>query len=569
MSDDGPVDLRLVPAAAAAWLVSGMGVAVAPGWLAAAAAGLAACLVGLVALRAVGAARYPSPGSAGRPRRRRWSVSRLLSGATARPGEVASEGSAWGSAALLLAVVLAVLVCCAIQVAVRGGGVLAEAVQSRSVVTVVGTVRAEVTRDNPSWAGTEGARGQPSATFRTILAVELVHSHGGTSTAAAPVVVTGGREWSTVPFGARVRVNGRLAPMPRGDPVEAELQTWGAVDVLSPPGPVDAAVNGLRSGLLRSSEHLPPDARGLVPGAAIGDVSRVPDDLTAAMRAVGLTHVTAVSGSHFALLAGAVLSLTGALRLSRTSRALITAATIGGLVLLVHPQPSVVRAAVMGVVGCLGLVLGRRSSAVAGLCVAVILLLLVDPWLARSLGFVLSVSATAAIVILGPRLADAFSRCMPGWLADGLAVPVAAQVVCAPVVVLLTPAVSVYAVPANLLAAPALVPATLLGVAATLVAGWWPMAGRLLCEGAGAASWWVAAVARTGAAMPGATLPWRDDICGAVALLAVDAAVVVALLGARRLRREGRLGILALTLLVAVLLLPEERSMVVTLLTRV
>ncbi|WP_284294087.1 hypothetical protein [Luteimicrobium album] len=44
------------------------------------------------------------------------------------------------------------------------------------------------------------------------------------------------------------------------------------------------------------TDDLSPQARALVPGVAVGDVTRLPDDLDTAMRTVGLTHVTAVSG---------------------------------------------------------------------------------------------------------------------------------------------------------------------------------------------------------------------------------------------------------------------------------
>src|SRR5699024_8124394 len=109
--------------------------------------------------------------------------------------------------------------------------------------------------------------------------------------------------------------------------------------------------------------------------------------------------------------------------------------------------------------GLLAVLLGRPSQAVAALCVTVVLLLLVDPWLARSYGFALSVLATAGLVLGTAPIARTLARVVPRWLAVAVAVPVAAQLACAPVIVLLDPSVSLYAVPANLLAAPALVPA--------------------------------------------------------------------------------------------------------------
>jgi competence protein ComEC len=113
---------------------------------------------------------------------------------------------------------------------------------------------------------------------------------------------------------------------------------------------------------------------------------------------------------------------------------------------------------------------GRRRAGPAALAAAVLVLVLVDPWLARSYGFVLSVLATGALVLLAPGWAAALHcRGVPATVAAAVAVPMAAQAVCAPVVAMLSGQVSLVAVPANLLVAPAVAPATVLGVLATVV----------------------------------------------------------------------------------------------------
>src|SRR5699024_11425638 len=108
------------------------------------------------------------------------------------------------------------------------------------------------------------------------------------------------------------------------------------------------------------------------------------------------------------------------------------------------------------------------------LCATVTVLLLLDPWMARSYGFVLSVLATTGLVVLSGPWAAALSRWLPRTLAHVVAVPAAAQVCCAPVVILLEPAVAGYAIPANVLAAPAVPPAPVLGVVGTAVSPWLP-----------------------------------------------------------------------------------------------
>jgi competence protein ComEC len=201
-------------------------------------------------------------------------------------------------------------------------------------------------------------------------------------------------------------------------------------------------------------------------------------------------------------------------------------------VALVHPTPSVLRAAAMGAVGVSALVLGRPARAVPALAATVVVLLVTDPWLAASIGFTLSVVATAGIVLLSHPLAAGLARTLPergSGVARVTAVPLAAQLACGPVVVMLAPALPTYAVPANLLVAPAIVPATILGVLAALVAPWWPAGGVLLARGAGWATWWVASVARGLAGLPGSQVPWPGAPWGPVLLAVASAGVVLAL----------------------------------------
>ena len=161
------------------------------------------------------------------------------------------------------------------------------------------------------------------------------------------------------------------------------------------------------------------------------------------------------------------------------------------------------------------------------------MLLVADPWLAGELGFVLSVLATGGLVLLGGPLAERWAPACGRPLATALALPVAAQLVCAPVILLLTPTVALYAVPANVLVAPAVAPATVLGLAAGCVAPWWAAARTSCRSGPGAACWWIGAVARVAAAAPGAQVAWLPGWAG-VALLTAAGACALRLLVVRR-----------------------------------
>ena len=477
-------DLRLLPAGVATWLTCALCLAGPPALLLAVccAAILTGAALGVVALR------------------------------TSRPRVVG------GAATACLAAVAVAAVCAstAAQLHQRTAGLLAELTADRATVTVVGTVRGGVLPVVSGWPDDEPR-------FRTVVAAERITGRGRAGDVAAGLLVVGGQGICGLPYGARVELTGRLAAGEPGDELTAVLSVSGSVTVVSEPGSVDRVVNRMRNALLGVTDGLPADARGLVPGTAIGDTTRVPADLDRAMRDVSLTHVTAVSGAHFAVLTVATLGLTALLRVPRRARAAATACVMAGFIVLVHPEPSVVRAGVMGALSVLGMVVGRPSRAVPSLGAAVVVLLVLDPWLARSYGFVLSVLATGAIALLGPPIATRLGRVLPRWLAVAFAVPLAAQAVCAPVLVLLQPGVSLLAVPANVLAAPALVPATVLGVAATVLAPFAPALAGLLVQGAALATWWIAAVARVGAGLDGARADWPAGPGGAVALALVTA----------------------------------------------
>ena len=173
------------------------------------------------------------------------------------------------------------------------------------------------------------------------------------------------------------------------------------------------------------------------------------------------------------------------------------------------------RAAACGLIALLAIGTGRRRSLLPALAAAVLLLVLYDPWLARSYGFLLSVLATGALLTLAPRWSAALRRRrVPPRLAEALAAAAAAQAVCAPVVAVLSARVSLVAVPCNLLAEFAVAPATVLGFAALAAAPVAMPVAKALAWCAGWPAGWIAAVARTGAALPGAGVDWPGSWSG-------------------------------------------------------
>ncbi|MFD0279398.1 ComEC/Rec2 family competence protein [Kitasatospora sp. NPDC127111] len=362
--------------------------------------------------------------------------------------------------------------------------------------------------------------------------------------------------WQRLLPSARVAVEADVRPAGEGhDDAAALLIAHGPPRELAPPSLPQRVAGRLRSGLRSASDGLPPDARGLLPGLVVGDTSRLPDDLLEAFRATDLAHLIAVSGANLAIVLGVLLGAPGQAGTAerrglaalfgiplRTTALLGTAVTLA-FVTICRPEPSVLRAAGTGLIGLLALATGRPRQAVPALSGTVLLLVLLDPYLARSFGFLLSVLATTGLLVLGPHWAQALrERGWPHHLAGALGAAAAAQVLCAPVTVVLSGHISLVAVPCNLLAELAVAPATLLGFGVLVLEPFLPAPARLLAEVAGLPAGWLAAVARHGAEVPGGQLSWPGGLLGTVTLVLATVAVcwTVPLLLPRRGEAGGR-----------------------------
>ena len=346
---------------------------------------------------------------------------------------------------------------------------------------------------------------------------------GTTRAAAAPLVVFADRlPIAAQAPGTSIAVALVVRRAPPDDDVAFTAGTRGAVRVVRRADPVQRAAQALRAGFVRRAAALPGDGGALLPGLAIGDTSRVSQTLDQAMKDASLSHLTAVSGANCAVVTIAVLGLATLARLPRWARGVVAAGALLGFVVLVTPQPSVLRAAVMAAVALACLVTGRRAAGTPALAVAVLLLLLGDPWLARNPGFLLSALATGGLLLLTRPIAHRLGRLLPRRLALALAVPIAAQLACEPVLVLLQPTVPLAGVLANLAAEPAAPVVTVLGLLACLLLPLIPPLGGGLTLLAWLPAAWIAAVARVAAAMP--AVPWPVGVAGgllAVALLAL------------------------------------------------
>jgi competence protein ComEC len=388
----------------------------------------------------------------------------------------------------------------------------------------------------------------PSGPPRVAVAADFEHvavAGRGWSLSGRVLVLAPAEGWRDLLPGQRVQADGRLAPPLRRDLTLAVLSARAAPAAVQPPPLTQTVAGRIRSGLQDAAKVLPEGPRGLLPGLALGDTSALDPVLAEDFRAAGLSHLTAVSGTNCTIVTGAVLLLLRAGTLGPRASAAVAALTLVGFVILVRPSPSVLRAAAMGGIGLLALAWGRPRSALPALGAAVLGLVLISPPLARDPGFALSVLATLGLIVLAPAWAGRLrSRRIPRGAAEALAVPAAAALVTAPVIAALSGEISLVTVPANLLAAPGVAPATVLGVLAAVVSPVSVGAAEVLVRLAGLPVGWLAAVGTRAAHVPGATLSWPGGLAGGLALAAAltVGAAAVRVPAVRRLALAGAVG---------------------------
>jgi competence protein ComEC len=247
------------------------------------------------------------------------------------------------------------------------------------------------------------------------------------------------------------------------------LKPKGDITIVSEPLGQLAFFNDLRANYVALLSGVTPDSKVLVAGLAMGEIADLSEELEEQMRSVSLTHLVAVSGANCAIVVGMVYLICVRLRLGRAGRTLVSLASLIGYVMLVGPDPSVLRAAVMTASVIVMVALGRRTWALNALAIAAIILLIADPWLAVEYGFGLSVLATSGILLLAPAMTQKLSAKMPMPLALGLSVTMSAQLLCLPLLLQLQPGLPTYSVIANLLAGPMVAPVTVLGILAVVL----------------------------------------------------------------------------------------------------
>lgn len=328
---------------------------------------------------------------------------------------------------------------------------------------------------------------------------------GDNEITGAVVVFAPAVDFGQLSAGQPVRFRARIAKPRRPDLTVAVLNAVGPPE-FGRPSAVQHAAQAVRARFADACrDALPADQAAMLPGLVLGDTAAVPAATTAEFRTAGLTHLTAVSGANVTIVCGAVLL--SALLVGPRPAVLLAALVLVAFVVVVQPTASVLRAAVMGAITLLAVVSGRRRQAIPVLAATVVALMVAAPQLAVDIGFALSVSATAALVVLAPIwTARLVNRGWPKPLAAAVCVAVAAQLITAPLIAAISGQFSLVSVLANLAVAVVIPPITVLGTAAAALVTLWPSAAELLIRFTGPEVWWLLRVARAAAALPGAAV---------------------------------------------------------------
>jgi competence protein ComEC len=257
------------------------------------------------------------------------------------------------------------------------------------------------------------------------------------------------------------------------------------------------------------------ERRAVLEGVVLGEDEGLSQELRDRFRASGLYHLLAVSGGNVLVVGGGTSVLALALGLSRLVAESLALLAIGGYVLAVGPQPSVLRAGIAGALGCLAWLSGRERDRWHALLLAAAALLAWNPYTLLDPGFQLSFAAVLAIF----RLAPPIRRFLEGYpLPPHTREPVALSAACglatAPISWLHFRQIPLVAIPANVAAAPVVAPM----LALALLAAALPALGPLLAQANGVLAAYLAGCARFLGGLPGAQV---KSNAGAAALAAV------------------------------------------------
>lgn len=321
------------------------------------------------------------------------------------------------------------------------------------------------------------------------------------------------------------------------------------------------AVDELRAKFLFNLSGVTEDSAGLVGGLAIGERGLISEELAKNMKELSLTHLVAVSGANLAIIAAAVFLSASAIGLGRHWRYFLAYLAIACYIVLVGPEPSVLRAGAMAAFVLAGWWLGRKVNPIVPLSWAVLLLLLIDPGLSVDIGFALSVFATLGLLLLAGKLHEKLQPRLGTWLSMGISASIAAQLYTLPVLLILQPSIPLYSVLANLAVEAVVAPVTVLGILAVLASAFMPPLAQLISLIASLGTWWIESVANQLSQLPLTRVPMLPGPIGVwFTVILVAGLTLLALAKSLSFRMLGAFGVALFAVPIAWVVTDVNRS---------
>ena len=180
---------------------------------------------------------------------------------------------------------------------------------------------------------------------------------------------------------------------------------------------VQAAETIRRTGKQVIYRQFPQPEAALLSGILVGDDNDLPDSLQTAFKETGTAHIIAISGFNMAIMAGLLTFLTGKM-FPGLWRFWVTGSGIVFYTLITGASPSVVRAAMMGMMGLMGALIGRRQMGINSLVFSAAAMTAADPFLPWDISFQLSFAATLGLVLFVDPLEQAVYAFFARWLPE-------------------------------------------------------------------------------------------------------------------------------------------------------
>ena len=355
-----------------------------------------------------------------------------------------------------------------------------------------------------------------------LASVSSVSIEGEVKSIRLPVRITSSKYIDLIP-GEKFAVTGVAFPTAERR-VAALIATTGDFERLSQANYLQRISAKIRDSFRETANSVGGAGGALIPGLVIGDTSLEEPNFVIEMRRVGLSHLTAVSGANFAIIAAFLLWLSQWVFKRVRSRLILTSLVLIGFIFLVRPSPSVLRASVMCAVILIAKARGVKADSVPSLGLAISFLILMDPFQAIDPGFALSVAATAGILLLAPKLelwlTERFGH---EKLAQVIAIPLAATFMCTPIILAISGQFSLVSIPANVLAGPVVAPITIIGFISALLSPIIPSVSHILLVAIKPLAQFIVWISNTASALPVLMLP--KSYLGAIIAISVIALI--------------------------------------------